>query len=335
MRNLLLLLLTFALADAHEVGAEMSKAAADFLGSLEPAQRAKASLPFGSDERLNWKFVPGERQGLPLKEMTAAQRAGAQALLRTALSIDGARKAETIQALESVLAALEKGRGPVRDPGRYFVTVFGTPGAQGAWAWRFEGHHLEIQVTLLDGRPVGLTPQFMGSNPGKVAEGPLAGTEALADEDTLGRTLALALSDEQRRSAIIAGKVPGDILSGSAREAKPLEPVGVRLSQLDPAQREIFWQIVSRFVGRFRGELAQPVLSELHALPPEQLAFAWCGGTKVGEGHYYRIQAPGLLLELDNTQNNANHVHTVWRDLRNDFGGDALRRHLEAGHARR
>lgn len=335
MRHLIALALATSCLIAHEIGHEMANAANDLLGSLTEAQRTQASLPFGSDERLNWKFVPSDRQGLPLKEMTTAQRDRVQRLLRTALSTEGAKKAETIQTLESVLAALEKGKDPVRDSERYFITLFGTPGAKGAWAWRFEGHHLEVQVTLLDGQPVGLTPQFMGTNPGKVTVGPHAGTEALADEDALGRTLAVTLNEEQRKLAIILGKAPSDILSGATREAKALEPAGVHLSQLDLAQRDIFWQIVSRFVGRFRGELADPVLTELRALPADQLSFAWCGGTKVGEGHYYRIQAPGLLLELDNTQNNANHVHTVWRDLRNDFGRDALQRHLKSEHAAR
>jgi hypothetical protein len=333
MRCVLLLILSQALAIGHEVGAEMTEAAGEFLNSLEPAQRARAELPFGSDERLNWRFVPAERLGLPLGAMTEPQRNLARRLMRSALSADGARKAETIQNLESVLASLEKGRGPVRDPNLYHLTVFGVPGPKGAWAWRLEGHHLEVQVTLLDGQPVGLTPHFMGANPGKVAAGPLSGTEVLADEDTLGRALALTLDKAQREIAVIPGKVPADILSGATRVARPLEPRGITLAQLGTPQRELFWQIVSRFVGRFRGELADPVLAELRALPADQLSFAWSGGMEVGEGHYYRIQAPSLLLELDNTQNNANHVHTVWRDLRNDFGGDALRRHLKTEHA--
>ena len=330
-----LLLTSIASLAAHEVGKEMASAAGELLGSLSAEQRARATLPFASDERLNWKFVPAERLGLPLDAMSDRQRALTRGLLASALSAEGTLKAERIRDLESVLAEIEKGKGPRRDPLRYFVTIFGTPGPKGSWAWRFEGHHLEVQVTLVDGEVVGLTPQFMGANPGKVADGPRAGLETLSDEDALGRELAASLTPEQAGLAIIPGKVPGDILSGASREAMAIEPMGIPLSRLDPGQRERLWTVIGRFVGRYRGELAGPVLAELRALPADAIWFAWCGSTKVGEGHYYRIQAPGVLMELDNTQNKANHVHTVWRDLRHDFGRDALRRHLETEHAGR
>lgn len=335
MRAIVLTLLAHGVLLAHEPAGEMARAAEAFVGSLSPEQRAKAILPFGSDERLDWKFVPAERKGLPLGEMSEPQRALARQLLQSALSTEGARKASRIQELETVLASLEKGKGPVRDPLRYFVTIFGTPGPKGAWAWRFEGHHLEVQLTLLDGTVVGLTPHFMGSNPGKVADGPLAGTEVLGEEDALGRALAVSLSAEQSKAATLPGKVPADIVSGAAREARAPEPRGIALARLSPEQATVFWSIIERFARRFRGELAEPAVAELRALPADQLSFAWSGGTAVGEPHYYRIQGPALLLELDNTQNRANHVHTVWRDLRNDFGGDALRRHLGAQHGAR
>lgn len=313
----------------------MAGAAQRLLDCLTPAQRAKAALPFDSDERLNWKFVPAERQGLPLGEMEEPQRELTRHLLLTALSAEGYRKAAAIQQLETVLAELEKGKGPVRDPLRYHLTVFGQPGAKGAWAWRLEGHHLEVQVTLLEGRVVGLTPHFMGANPGRVAGGPLAGTEVLAEEDALGLALAASLTPEQARLAVLPGKAPADILSGDAKVARALEPRGIGLDRLDARQQRMLRRMLACFAERYRGELAAPVLRETGALPPEQVCFAWMGGTRAGEPHYYRIQTPTLLLELDNTQGKANHVHTVWRDLRDDFGRDALRRHLEAEHGAR
>lgn len=335
MRLVLLILAASAALPARETGAEMTRAAEAFLASLSAEERRLAALPFGSDDRLDWKFVPAERRGLALGAMSERQRALARGLLQSALSAEGARQAQGIQDLEGVLAELEQGRGPIRDPLRYHLSVFGTPGPRGAWAWRFEGHHLSIQLTLLDGQVVGLTPHFMGANPGKVAKGPHAGREVLGDEDALGRALAATLTPEQAKVATLPGKVPSDILSGSLREARALEPRGIPLSRLSTEQRVLFWLAVERFARRYRGELAEPALAELRATPPEQLTFAWCGGLRAGEPHYYRIQGPALLIELDNTQNGANHVHTVWRDLRRDFGGDALRRHLVEAHGER
>lgn len=324
---------------AHELGSEMSKDAQAFLAKLEPTQRIKASIPFDSDERFNWKFVPADRKGLPLKEMNKDQANAALKILHTALSVAGETKTDSIRQLESILKEIEKGKGPTRDPELYYLTIFGTPSSQGSWAWRFEGHHLEVQVTLLNGEIIGLTPQFMGANPGRVKE-PTAnpkylGLEVLAKEDKLGRDLATSLQGAQITLGIVGAKAPSDIVSGQSRDAKVLQPVGITLADLDDSQQAIFWQIIEEFVLRFKSELSAPTLKGLRDTPKNKLTFAWMGGLKEGEGHYYRIQGPDFLIELDNTQNNANHVHTVWRDLKNDFGNDALRRHLATEHSTR
>jgi hypothetical protein len=340
MRISLLSLWLFAsVIQAHEIGIEMSKDAESFLAKLTPAQRAKANIPFKSDERFNWKFVPADRKGLPLKEMNKDQTQAALKILHSALSASGETKANSIRQLESVLKEIEKGKGPTRDPELYYLTIFGTPSAQGSWAWRFEGHHLEVQVTLLNGEIIGLTPHFMGTNPGRVMEigssQKHVGLDALGKEDKLGRDLANSLHDSQIALGIFGGKAPSDILSGQSREAKALQPLGITLADLSAEQQAVFWQIVEEFVLRFKSELSAPTLKALREVPKNKLTFAWMGGLKEGEGHYYRIQGPDFLIELDNTQNNANHVHTVWRDLKNDFGNDALRRHLATEHSTR
>jgi len=340
MRISLLSLWLFASAiQAHEIGIEMSKDAESFLAKLTPAQRAQANIPFNSDERFNWKFVPADRKGLPLKEMGEEQTQAALKILHSALSASGETKANSIRQLESVLKKIEKGKGPTRDPELYYLTIFGTPSTHGSWAWRFEGHHLEVQVTLLNGEIIGLTPHFMGTNPGRVMEigssQKHVGLEALGKEDKLGRDLARSLHDSQIALGILGGKAPSDILSGQSREAKALQPLGITLADLSAEQQAVFWQIVEEFVLRFKSELSTPTLKALRDVPKNKLTFAWMGGLKEGEGHYYRIQGPDFLIELDNTQNNANHVHTVWRDLKNDFGNDALRRHLATEHSTR
>lgn len=337
---LLALALLAAIARGHPAAAnEMAEAAQGFLASLRPDQRTKAALPLGDPARLDWKFVPAERKGLYLRDMDPAQREKAAALLRAALSAEGLRKVDGIRTLEGILRDMEKDTTGRRDPDKYAYAVFGTPAPTGTWSWRLEGHHLEVLVSIVDGHVVGLTPHFMGAAPGKVAAGPhdagKAGLEVLGDEDRLGRELALSLDDEQAKVGWLPGKAPADILSGQSRQAKRLEPVGISLDRLRPDQKATFWRIVSLNADRFRGDLAKPVVDGLRALPEDKLHFAYIGGAKEGEGRYYRIQAPDLLIELDNTQNKANHPHAVWRDLRNDFGGDALRRHLERDHGAR
>jgi hypothetical protein len=317
----------------------MASAAKDFLDSLRPEQRPKAALALGDPARLDWKFVPAERKGLYLRDMDPGQREKAQALLRATLSETGLRKVEGIRALEGILRDLERDAAGRRDPGKYAVAIFGTPSPKGTWSWRLEGHHLEVLVSIVEGHVIGLTPHFMGASPGKVRPGPhdagKAGLELLGDEDRLGRELAKSLDAEQARLGHLPGKAPADILSGQARKARRLEPAGIALGQLQPGQKALFWKLIELHAERFRGDLAKPVLDGLRALPEDKLHFAYIGGTEEGQGRYYRIQAPELLIEMDNTQNGANHVHAVWRDLRNDFGGDALRRHLERDHGAR
>jgi hypothetical protein len=338
MRPLALLLtLLVAVAKGHPTAAaEMAEAAQGFLASLRPEQRAKAALALDDPARLDWKFVPAERKGLHLRDMDPAQRAKADSLLRSTLSAEGVGKVEGILVLEGVLRELEGDTTGRRDPGKYAYAVFGQPTATGTWSWRLEGHHLEVLVSIVEGHVVGLTPHFMGANPGKVRPGPRdggkAGLEVLGAEDRLGRELAASLDPAQAKVGHLPGKAPADILSGQSRQARRLEPVGIPLSQLKPDQKALFWRLVALHAERFRGDLAKPMMDGLRALPEDRLHFAYIGGTKEGEGRYYRIQAPELLIEMDNTQNGANHVHSVWRDLRNDFGGDALRRHLERDH---
>ncbi len=340
-RSLTLALLALgATLAAHPAAAqEQAQAAQAFLDSLRPEQRAKAALTLDDPARLDWKYVPAERKGLYLRDMDPTQREKAAALLRAGLSDEGLRKVEGIRRLEGLLQAMERDTTGRRDPGKYAYAVFGTPSPKGTWCWRLEGHHLEVIVTLVDGHVVGLTPSFMGASPAKVPANPhepdLAGAELMGDEDRLGRELAQSLDAEQAGLGHLPGKAPADILSGQSRKAGRLEPAGISLAQLRPAQKAIFWKLVALHAERFRGDLARPVLDGLRALPEEKLHFAHIGGTKPGEGRYYRIQAPELLIEVDNTQNGANHIHAVWRDLRGDFGGDALRRHLGQDHGAR
>ncbi len=316
-------------ARAHDIAEEMAEAAQVFLKSLGPEQRARAVYELKDPQRLDWHFIPRERRGVPLKALDAGQRHLVYRLLSSGLSHRGFLKATTIMSLETVLRDLEQGRGPVRDPELYYVTIFGEPAARGTWGWRIEGHHLSLNFTLVEGAVVATAPAMMGSNPAEVRAGPQQGLRVLGREEDLGRALARSLDEAQRREGILPGSAPADIILGPGRKAEPLRPLGLNAARLNTEQRALLKELLDEYVRRYRVEVADETLKAIAAAGPENLWFAWMGGLEKGEGHYYRVQGPSFILEYDNTQNNANHIHTTWRDLKNDFGEDALRRHYE------
>lgn len=313
--------------EAQTAGREMADAAANFLAALTPEQRARTVFDLKSDERVNWHFVPLERKGLPFKEMSPAQQHLGHVLLNSALSHRGYFKAATIMSLEQVLHELEN-RAPHRDAGLYYFSLFGTPG-KGIWAWRVEGHHLSLNFLVRDDLVLATTPAFLGVNPAEVKTGPRKGLRLLAREEELGRQLAQSLDATQRASGVIAAEAPRDIITGNARKVRPLEPAGLPARLMNSRQQEILKALVKEYLGRNRAELAEADWSRIEQNRWDHVCFAWAGGLEPGQGHYYRVQGPTFLLEYDNTQNNANHIHTTWRQFENDFGEDALRRHYE------
>ncbi|HYE30285.1 MAG TPA: DUF3500 domain-containing protein [Methylomirabilota bacterium] len=325
------LLLAAPLARAHSVAEEMTDSAKAFLQSLTDAQKQKATFELKDDERLNWHFVPKERKGLPLGEMTPAQRHLAYGLLNSGLSHRGYFKATTIMSLEQILHDIEQNRGPKRDPEAYFVSIFGTPSAKEPWAWRVEGHHLSLNFTVTKDKVAAAAPSFMGTNPAEVLSGPRKGLRVLGNEEDLGRKLVTALDEKQRKVAIYTTEAPKDIITGADRKAKHLEPVGLKMSDMNKSQQELLTALIREYAVRARPELGEETMKEILAAGPEKVTFAWAGPIEKAEnnGHYYRVQGPGFLIEYDNVQNNANHVHAVWRDLKNDFGEDILRKHYE------
>ena len=311
--------------------AEMVAAAKDFLAVLDDGQKAKASFEFSDAERENWHFVPYDRKGLPLKEMRQDQQHLAYAMLNTAVSHEGFRKAATIMSLEKILADLEN--NPVRrDPSRYFISIFGRPEAKATWGWRFEGHHLAMNFTVVEGKHIAVTPTFMGANPGEVASGSRQGLQALGKEDALGFELMKSFSEDQRKVAIVQEKAPEEVISKEEKRAKPLEPSGLSAEKFTDAQKATLTKIILEYVGRFRPEISQKALAEWIGGGWAQVSFAWAGATEPGQGHYYRIQTPKFLIEFDNIQNEAKHPHAVWRDFGRDFGDDLLKEHYKAAH---
>lgn len=312
---------------------DMVAAARAFLEALPAAQKQLAVYPFEDPERFNWHFVPRDRRGLALRDMDDRQKQLALALLQTGMSTPGFDKARAIMELEQVLQVLEN-RGPgddYRHPGKYFFTVFGTPSATQAWGWRVEGHHLALNFTSLSGLLVAGTPGFMGANPGIVPAGPAKGRQVLRQEAELAFALVNSLSAAQLQQALISEKAPADILTGNQRRAMLEQPAGIRYRDLSASQQQAFNRLLGVYLQNYRPDLAGTLQKKVEKAGRDELYFAWAGHREPGAGkaHYYRIHSPALLIEYDNSQNNANHVHTVVRDLSNDFGEDALKLHYQ------
>jgi len=327
---------TSAIAHPDQVAAaDMANAANAFLATLKPEQKAKASFKLDDANRTRWHFVPTEmhpRHGLSFREMTQEQQHMAYALLASVLSARGLQKTAQIMSLEQILHdANPKGRF-ARDPKWYFVSIFGKPSVKGTWGWRFEGHHLSLSFTVVDGHVGGLTPSFLGTNPGKVLDGPRKGLQVLASEEEIARALARSLNAEQRKVAVVDEKAPADIITKADRKARRLEPLGLAASEMNKKQFTQLWTLIEEYLRNYRPDLAEEGLKYLEGLDLKMIHFAWAGSLESGKGHYYRIQAPDFLIEYDNTQNGANHVHCVVRDLKRDFGEDLLRQHYEQHH---
>ena len=327
---------TSAIAHPDQVAAaDMANAANAFLATLKPEQKAKASFKLDDANRTRWHFVPTEmhpRHGLSFREMTQEQQHMAYALLASVLSARGLQKTAQIMSLEQILHdANPKGRF-ARDPKWYFVSIFGKPSVKGTWGWRFEGHHLSLSFTVVDGHVGGLTPSFLGTNPGKVLDGPRKGLQVLASEEEIARALARSLNAEQRKVAVVDEKAPADIITKADRKARRLEPLGLAASEMNKKQFTQLWTLIEEYLRNYRPDLAEEGLKYLEGLDLKMIHFAWAGSLESGKGHYYRIQAPDFLIEYDNTQNGANHVHCVVRDLKRDFGADLLRQHYEQHH---
>ncbi len=322
---LLLLALPLSAAGLPSLPA-MRDAAETFLSSLDDAQREKAAFPFADASRENFRFTPQVRTGLPLKEMTDPQKAAAMKLLEAALSEKGKLKATQVMVLEGVLAEMEN-RPDYRDSGAYFFSIFGKPGAETGWGWKFEGHHLSLNYTLTGDGGFSVTPSFFGTNPAEVRQGEHKGLRVLKAEEDLARKLVLSLLESGRKDVIFHAKAPAEILTAEKRKVTALDPVGIPLGGMSAEQRKDLLVLISEYTGRHRKDLAEADMKKIADAGIDEVRFGWAGGTRPGEAWYYRIQGPTFLMEAANTQNNANHIHSTWRDFGDDFGRDILGEH--------
>ncbi|MEJ7643062.1 MAG: DUF3500 domain-containing protein [Chryseolinea sp.] len=313
---------------------DLATPANQFLSTLDAPLREKAEFKFNDNERFNWHFVPRTRLGVCMCDLSSSQRGFALDLLKASLSSQGYEKTIEVVSLENVLRVIEnRGKSDTyRDPLKYYLTIFGTPSPKDTWGWRFEGHHVSLNFSTIGNKIESSTPSFFGSNPGKVADGPDKGKQILKSETDKGFKLVNALSPLQLKSALISPNAYSEIVSFNSRKATPLLPKGLSFKEMNENQQGMLLDLLQVYVTNYELGFSDKLMSRIKKAGVENLTFAWAGSVTDGSGYYYRIQGPMLLIELDNTQNDANHVHSVVRDLTNDFGEDILREHYESEH---
>lgn len=314
----------------------MAQAAMALLESLSSEQHARASFPFTGDERYQWAYTPGPRNGLMLQEMTATQRRAALRLFDAGLSARGAATAQQIILHETILRETERieQRPSVdeRDPELYYFSVFGVPGGA-SWGWRVSGHHLALNFAVVGGELVAPTPLFFGANPAEVHHGPERGLRILAAEEELARALLSSLDGEQKTVAVVEPVAPADILTKNDRMVDPTAvPRGIAYATLSGEQRSHLVKLIRHYIERAADEVSAHAWARIERAGLDELTFAWAGSEQRGQGHYYAVKGSTFLIEYDNTQNHANHIHSVWRDLTHDWGVDVLANHYAHAH---
>ena len=312
----------------------MAAAALELLESLSTEQQKEATLAFEDEERSFWHFTPSPHRGLTWENMNDGQRKAMTKLLETGLSKKGLDKTREVMALELVLRDIEE-RGSddrYRHPELYYLMVFGDPGDE-PWGWRFEGHHVSLNYTSVSNH-LSVTPAFMGANPAVVPSGPNEGKRVLAKEEDLARDLLASFNQDELKQVIIADKAPEEIVTGMERKAILEKQEGINYQAMRNEQQQLLKLLVQNYLDDMEKQAAKEQLERIEAAGWDNVYFAWAGETERGPGkaHYYRVHGPTLLIEYDNIQNNANHIHTVWRDLKNDFGEDLLKHHHDTKH---
>ena len=310
--------------------AAMAEAARQWLDSLSPEQQAKATFHYLDGERQFWYYPPLNRHGLPLRDMNPEQRELAYALMAATLDDTAYQRAAAIIQHELILGPLEEEEGTAgwdRNPMLYYWTVFGEPGGADPWGWRVEGHHVSLHFSVWGDEVTAVTPFFLGANPAEVPKGPQQGLRILGYREDLAIELMASLDDGQRAKAIIHDKAPWDIPTYNSSKAAVHNDEGLAGYEMNGAQQELLLALITEYVNQVRTEVAREKLDAIRREGVDNFRLVWAGGTDRSRDHYYRIHGGNFIVEFDNIQNGANHIHSVWRDVENDFAQDVLRDH--------
>ena len=329
MKLLLLLLFPFTLAaqNSNENNTGRGKAMT-FVNALSDVQKNKALFPFEEMSRYDWDFLPAStnpRTGIAIKDLDSTQKLQFYHLLKAYLSNAGYARTKTIMRFEYLLKELEP-NNPSRIPENYFVAVYGNPDKDSTWGWKFSGHHVALNFTIVKDH-LAFAPFFFGANPGEVKGGPQKGLRIIKDEEDLGFELVNSFTPEQKQIVLFQLEAFAEIVTTNAAKVEPLAPVGLSAKDMTQEQAIILNKLIIAYLSSMPGEIANKRMTKIAAENMDSLRFGWAGSLVPGKPHYYRVQGKTFLIEFDNTQNNANHIHAVWRDFNGDFGRDLLREH--------
>ena len=314
---------------------QMTEACSDFLKSLNSDQKAKATYSYLDGERIFWYYPPLNRHGLPLREMDAQQRKLAHAVMASGLTEKSYQQAKQIIDHEDILGPLEVDKNKVtflRDTERYYFTIFGEPGGADPWGWRVEGHHVCLNYSIWNDKVISVTPFFFGANPAEVRKGPKSGLRILGTREDLAFELMESLDAGQQSKAIIYDEAPLDILTYNSSKVSLPREEGLPASRMSGTQRELLMALISEYVNQVRSDVAQERLDAFKANGIDGIHLAWAGPVDKSKAHYYRLHGGDFVVEFDNRQDGANHIHSVYRDVENDFASDVLRQHLLLYH---
>ena len=314
---------------------QMTEACSNFLNSLNSDQKAKTVYSYLDGERIFWYYPPLNRHGLPLREMDAKQRQLAYAVMASGLTDKSYEQAKLIIEHEDILGPLEVEQDKVtflRDTERYYFTIFGEPGGSDPWGWRVEGHHVCLNYSIWNDKVIAVTPFFFGANPAEVRKGPKNGLRILGDREDLAFELMESLDAGQQSKAIIYDEAPLDILTYNSSKVSLPREEGLPASRMSGTQQEMLMALVTLYVSQVRSDVAQERLDAFKTNGIDGIHLAWAGPVDKTKAHYYRLHGGDFLVEFDNRQDGANHIHSVYRDVENDFASDVLRQHLLLYH---
>jgi hypothetical protein len=336
----LVILASASHAQAEPPVAERLAAAATALRAALPEDAQDDALyAFDDDERSDIHFAPfgidGARHGaLPDEAASLTEQ-----LLALSLGPRGHAMASLVRRNELAVRERElEGWMPdffvrrFRDPGRYFVALFGTPGEGEPWAFRYEGHHLSVNLTLVPGRAPASTPLFVGAQPRIVPAGsPDAGARVLGAEEDAARALVAALPEALRQRATLRYADGRELMVGQVARLERETPAGVSRGEAPPEAKVHYDTLVALFTTQLAAEVAHTRVAEIEAAGRDRLHFLWAEADEPPGAFYFRLAGPRTVIEVDNTTD-GDHVHAVWHDPTGDFGDDLLAVHLRAAH---
>ena len=316
----------------------LSAVANTFLNTLTPELKNASLFDFNSAERTQFFFVPVERKGTSFNQFNESQKEAALNLLKASLSKKGFYKSEEIRQLEKVLLKIENpplifnGKKVIRDYLDYHFWIFGVPSETKLWGWKFEGHHISFNFISKNNTILSSTPSFLGANPAIVAIEGFKKKQVLKSEMNMGTQLVSSFDTLQNNIAQFSKNAPIDIITKNNFKAEKINPLGISYNELNASQKDLFLELLDEYMDTYIFGFAEDLRKKVYRSGIENLHFAYAGEINSTKGFYYRIQGGDLLIEYDNIQNDANHVHSVVRDLSNDWGESILKKHYSAQH---